>query len=299
MLIDFLVSSILNVTLIHQRKQPSDQILYISAPDYQPKLIPRTELPKASINYMRLLVVSDTHEVHHKLELPPSDVFIHCGDILITNRRFSTATSIEKLKRFNTWLQSVDAKHRIVIGGNHDEVMEKLGKAEVQSLLTNASYLEHDYFEIDKIRFWGSPYSEGKSKNKAFQSAKVNAMSINKAPKEIDVLITHGYCHHIKDSINHKLHIWGHSHNSYGVTYHESKTGKVALSICAATMDASFDLSHPPIVVDIPRNMKNDWKIKKGESFSLSSQTSKSKLVAKQNSLFGIIYPFDSKVSPM
>ena len=51
-----------------------------------------------------------------------------------------------------------------------------------------------------------------------------------------------------------RLHLWGHSHNSYGIR----KPGEVdrdqkleALSVCAPTMNGTFQLAHHPVVIDI------------------------------------------------
>jgi hypothetical protein len=93
---------------------------------------------------LRLVLVSDTHEQHEKLSMPPGDIFVHCGDILLFNSRYRDATSIRKLQQFNEWVGGLPYMEKVVIGGNHDFALQNLGKEAVRGILNNCIYLENE-----------------------------------------------------------------------------------------------------------------------------------------------------------
>ena len=98
---------------------------------------------------LRVVAVSDTHEAHWRFSVPPGDVFIHAGDILICNSRFTVPGTIAKLRDFNCWLGTLPHRHKIIIAGNHDHAVEALGSAnEVRKLLTNAVFLCNEFYDI-------------------------------------------------------------------------------------------------------------------------------------------------------
>jgi predicted phosphodiesterase len=235
--------------------EPTD-CLYISNIDEKPLLIRMKNIPAKSLGMIRLIIVSDTHEKHRKIKkVPDGDVFIHCGDVLLTSRFFSVRNGKGKLAEFNEWLKSIPCRIKIVIGGNHDNVLEHLGKDVVQSILTEATYLEDNSFMIGNITIWGTPLSSGRSRNKAFQSKRFAAKTISEVPAKVDILLTHGQCPQLEKKVKHSVHLWGHAHNAYGVR----KPPKflrgqpvVSLSICAPILDKKFRPVHYPIVLDIP-----------------------------------------------
>jgi len=177
----------------------------------------------------------------------------------MTARMFSYRNAVLKLYSFNNWLLSVPSKHKIIIAGNHDSIVEDLTASETKKIISNGMYIENEEFQIGKYKFWATPLSHGDSPNKAFQSALFSKVVHESCPKQTDILITHGYCKSLKHRVNHKIHIWGHSHNSYGVRFdtgtsiNELNSMKSAtLSVCAPVMDGVFQLTQPPIVLDIP-----------------------------------------------
>ena len=78
---------------------------------------------------VRLVLISDTHNKHRQLVMPPGDLLIHAGDF--TERglaRFGIQIGCgnnichnREIKEFDDWLGSLDMyKHRILVPGNHD-----------------------------------------------------------------------------------------------------------------------------------------------------------------------------------
>ena len=80
---------------------------------------------------VRICTISDTHERHDTLR-PLSadaacDILVHAGDVLMMSSiLLSRDGAIEKLRRFNDWLGRQVAKHRILVPGNHDSILEFL-----------------------------------------------------------------------------------------------------------------------------------------------------------------------------
>ena len=69
------------------KNQNQTKCIYMKPPDYNPYVMNRCDLPPCHPDYMRLLIISDTHERHYNIgKLPASDLFIHCGDILMTSK---------------------------------------------------------------------------------------------------------------------------------------------------------------------------------------------------------------------
>jgi hypothetical protein len=177
----------------------------------------------------------------------------------MTSRLSSVKSGLRKLYWFNEWMKSIPCKHKVIIAGNHDGALERIGKDAVQAILTDARYLENDLVTINSLKIWGSPCSIGNSKNIAFQSEKFSAEALeNLSTSDIDILLTHGHCPEFERTIAHSVHLFGHNHNSYGIRRPPSVLkGEpvMSLSICAPIMDKMYRPTQLPIVLDIlPRN---------------------------------------------
>jgi hypothetical protein len=152
---------------------------------------------------MRVVVVADTHELHWELVgdhftgedmLPPGDLLVHCGDILRASVARSEAENRACLTDFNDWLGFVRRRYKhgvLVVAGNHDTYMQRLGRADVQGILTNATYLEWSGVVIDGVSFFGCPFSYGISNNRAFQDYPTDFDVRSALPDYVDVLISH------------------------------------------------------------------------------------------------------------
>lgn len=222
----------------------------------------------SSLDYegkLRICVVSDTHDRHYLLEsMPQCDILIHAGDIFMTNRMTSTEGSIYELRKFNEWLGKLDAKYKLVIGGNHDLVLETLGKERSQELLSNALYLCNSGVELLGLNIFGTPLSRGHSANRAFQSteflqdAVMNISKYKDSGKPIDIFVSHGPNSWLGQEIQPTvMHIYGHVHTSHGVRSRKCKnenSSKIWYEVGAPIMDSCYNPSQVPLVVDIPRS---------------------------------------------
>eukprot|EP01080_Neovahlkampfia_damariscottae_P012238 gene12238-5824_t len=189
---------------------------------------------------LRIVCFSDPHNRYQHLYVPKGDVLICCGDII---DKTSHITHLQQLKNFNKFMKKMNHRFKIVISGNHDEIIEKLGSQKTSEILSECIYLENNSAVIEGVRFFGSPISlTGKSQNRAFQKNR-NSNELNEyldlIPNDIDVLITHGmpfgHCdgnHGCKNllekvmKVKPRYHIFGHHHTSYGSSHIEHSNEK-------------------------------------------------------------------------
>ncbi len=178
---------------------------------------------------MRLVVISDTHGLHEKVDrLPAGDVLVHAGDFM------NSGYDVQDIMSFNRWLGDQPFKHRVVCAGNHDRYFENAPRP-ARELLTNATYLENTSTTLDGVTFWGSPYTP-EFLNWAFMYQRGSgAQYWNLIPDNLDVLITHGPplgvldqavpgeahlgCAELLDAVRQKkprVHIFGHIHGGAG-----------------------------------------------------------------------------------
>ena len=66
---------------------------------------------------MKITAISDTHSLHHQLNLPGGDLLIHAGDVC--NR----GTQQEAVN-FMEWIEKQPYTYKIFIAGNHDFFFE-------------------------------------------------------------------------------------------------------------------------------------------------------------------------------
>mmetsp|Transcript_36739 Transcript_36739/g.113285 ORF Transcript_36739/g.113285 Transcript_36739/m.113285 type:complete len:410 (-) Transcript_36739:133-1362(-) len=219
---------------------------------------------------LRIVAIADTHERHWELTgrndanadyLPPGDVLVHCGDIFRGSRKLDDAEFLARARDFNRWLGTVAGRYKhgiIVVPGNHDVGLERMGADAAAAVLSNCRYLAHRGCTIAGVSFFGSPVSYGCSANKGFQQwERGEAHPRNLLPSYTDVLITHGSyvngCHNGGGSILHnfvfprrrdgfgircRLHIAGHDHDNYGAA---------VFPISQVTVSADELAAHPEV----------------------------------------------------
>lgn len=226
---------------------------------------------------MKLVCLSDTHNLHSFVQVPNGDVVIHAGDW--------TGTGTEKqVIGFTRWFASLPHKHKILIAGNHeitfdedfyDKNWTRFHKAKslaIKSYVLRESsihYLENQALTIDGVSFYGSPvtptfFDWGFNVERGDSIKEV----WSKIPTTTDVLITHGPphgfgdelltrervgCESLLDEIKHrikpKVHIFGHIHNGYGLYKSEFGTLFVNASIC----DEYYGCPNKPLEIDLSK----------------------------------------------
>jgi Icc-related predicted phosphoesterase len=201
---------------------------------------------------MRITVISDTHTKHGLIpltDLPGGDLLIHAGDIM------NSGYNKNDIHDFCTWFNSLNQyKDKVFIAGNHDRMFENhsLEANIIVNNYSNVIYLQDDDFVIygdgpegnspeDNIRIYGLPHTP-EFYNWAFNIPRNSHQMqeiVNKIPKNLDILITHGPAFGYLDTvegrrhenlgcellveriklIKPKIHICGHIHSGRGYKF--------------------------------------------------------------------------------
>jgi Icc-related predicted phosphoesterase len=232
-----------------------------------PNIVPimyKTPKEKGSL---RIVCISDTHNLHDAVNLPPGDILIHCGDFT----KFGTQKEVSK---FNSWLKHQDFKYKIVIPGNHDYAVcpnknpDKY-KAARMKLSSATHVLYEESVEIEGYKFFGTSYLPP-FHDMAFNRTEEELETLRSAiPDAIDILISHTpplgmrdllwAGRHVGDAtlmnainrIKPLYSLFGHIHEARGVTVHNSTTF-INCAICTLRYNADNEA----IVFDLPQKLK-------------------------------------------
>lgn len=206
---------------------------------------------------MRIVCLSDTHDLHDRLQVPDGDLLLHAGDATMSG-------TMAQIEAFDRWLGRLPHRHKVVIAGNHDWGFQRT-PARARAAIRNATYLEDEETTVDGLRIWGSPWQPW-FYDWAFNLQRGPEIAAKWAlvPAGIDVLVTHGPPAGILDRTSRgddvgcadllatvqqrrpRLHVFGHIHEGYG-TVERDGTRFVNASNCS-------ERYHPvqkPIVVDL------------------------------------------------
>lgn len=202
-------------------------------------------------------MISDTHTLHNRLDIPDGDVLIHAGDM--TNHG-----SLNDVDDFNRFLGTLPHRHKLVIAGNHDFCFQKVPDKAVTHL-TNATYLQDSSVIIEGVHFYGSPWQPW-FYDWAFQlhrGADIRA-KWELIPPQTDVLITHGPpkgygdltvrgdyagCQDLLDiieQIHPQINVFGHIHEGYGISQNEYTT-----FVNASSLNLNYRIANAPVEMTI------------------------------------------------
>jgi Icc-related predicted phosphoesterase len=215
---------------------------------------------------MKLVLISDTHGLESKLDLPAGDVLIHAGDL--TNRG-----SVAELSRAAQWLsnQIENGKfhHVVCIAGNHDFALEHFMREGEEGMMRREIfqriiYLRDSGVTLDGVKFYGSPW-QPEFCDWAFNLKRRLPIREKWAliPEDTDVLVTHGPPMGIQDWVGRErvgcadlrvaverlqptLHTFGHIHGGYG----ENTAGPIHF-VNASVVDENYKIVNAPIVVEV------------------------------------------------
>lgn len=218
---------------------------------------------------MKVVLISDTHGEHRKVDVPKGDLLIHAGDSM------SDGWDWGELRDFIQWFEEQEHRHKILIAGNHDWLFEKY-LVSIKELCKAADihYLLDESISIGKLKIYGSPW-QPEFYGWAFNlpRGKQLAEKWARIPDDVDILVTHGppygkrdWVHPVRrpqnlgcldlanrlDSIHPIIHVFGHIHGGYGIT--EGSTTFVNASI----MDEAYRPVNAPTVVTIKAIQKTD-----------------------------------------
>ena len=180
---------------------------------------------------MDITCISDLHGFCPSLE---------GGDLLIVAGDLTARETEEDYVLFFRWLNHQKYKKVIVVGGNHDTMLDNgVTWTLLNEIEDSCTYLLDEGTEFEGLKIWGSPWIktfEGiNPKCTAFtlQSEEALDKKWSLIPSDTDILVTHCPPHSILDSDYHygsfslydrfyserikpKLHVFGHIHEGYG-----------------------------------------------------------------------------------
>lgn len=123
------------------------------------------------------------------------------GDLLIVTGDLTARDSENEMALFDYWLHEQKYAAKIVIGGNHDNVL-----AEKRLKLQFGTYLQDSGCSFNGFKIWGSPWSsrfEGINPHCCAFTGENDAEIapyFDKIPDDVDILITHSPPFTIRDT---------------------------------------------------------------------------------------------------
>ena len=227
---------------------------------------------------MKIMFLSDTHGRHLEItelygELPYVDIIVHSGDCT----RYG---EFEETDLFMNWFSKQNAKHKVLVAGNHDFVLQQMDRR--NWLLANnygVTYLEDSFINIDGIGIYGSPWSPVFGMW-AFMKQRNDELDEvwQKVPTDgsVDLLVTHSPrygrfdvsvrgnynvgCEMLANRINDihpKVHVFGHIHECGGMIKEETEVPlKGMISLNASLLNIRYVLANPIWIWDTETN---DW----------------------------------------
>ncbi|KAK4117528.1 Metallo-dependent phosphatase [Canariomyces notabilis] len=205
-----------------------------------PRLPPITHGDDAAT--VSIVCISDTHNTQPPL--PAGDILIHAGDL-------TQSGSQTELQSALAWLRAQPHKHKIVIAGNHDQLLDPArdrggsGSGDESSAREALDWGDIIYLQDSStilnlprgrvLRVYGSPRSP-RHGNWAFQYPRSDEVDVwgGVVPEDTDVLVTHapprahldhspgnlplGCAHLLRElwRVRPRVHVFGHVHEGYG-----------------------------------------------------------------------------------
>lgn len=223
---------------------------------------------------MNIIVISDTHGCHEKLEqylYDPNftkdvDMIIHAGDASNTK---NAAINNNELRDFLEWFQDLPFRYKIFVPGNHDTSVEQ-GLIKWQDFLDVYFLINRDVV-INNLKIWGSPYTPSFGQGWAYNKARNKLDAIwQTIPEDVDILITHGPPKGILDLTHQngsmyeatgckalanramnlpdlKYHIFGHIHDETNITNSGYRIINNKVFVNASICDLSLNPINEPI----------------------------------------------------
>jgi len=207
---------------------------------------------------MRIVAISDTHNLLSKIRIPDGDLLIHAGDLTMGGTLREIARALHELRQ-------LPHQHKVIIAGNHDWLFQKEPALARSLVPPEIEYLQDSYADIGGLSIWGSPWQPWFC-DWAFNGPRDGSLKHiwSMIPDKTDILITHGPpaghgdtltdgnqvgCVDLRDAvarIRPKLHVFGHIHEGHGTTTN-GHTKFVNASIC----DEAYRPILTPIVIDL------------------------------------------------
>lgn len=209
-------------------------------------------------------LISDLHGFYPQLD---------GGDMLIVSGDFTASDTPDQFQYFFSWLSEQDYESAVVIGGNHDNLLQKgcIPFLELDKPLDISIYCLCDSgTEFEGLKIWGSPWTtKFKGMNPHCMAFTVDtdeelAEKWKLIPEDIDILITHSPPFGILDNVENRknvgssslretiekikprLHVFGHTHEGYGQMLLKH-SGPNTICVNSSHVDARYRPVNKPV----------------------------------------------------
>lgn len=208
---------------------------------------------------MRIVCISDTHNLNEALDVPEGDLLIHAGDATAEGERW-------EVEKFADWFRSLPHRHKVFVAGNHDWMFETDNRA-ARELVRDFRYLEDDSCVIEGLKIHGSPWTpQYKHYVWAYILDRGRPLAEKWAmiPEDVDILVTHCPPRGILDrsgsdvsagcdellkrvfEVRPRLHVFGHMHPSSGMLERDG----IKFVNASISGDEGYVQAHTPFVTD-------------------------------------------------
>lgn len=179
---------------------------------------------------LRIVLLSDTHNLHRFVFPRKADLIIHSGDM-------TESGTLEELEDFAEWWNRLNYELKIIVPGNHDSQFSKL-YTESRSIFDNKTQvlIQSKFLLPCGLSIYGTPFIPSRKPGSFMllrDSAELRAER-NLIDKDVDILISHGPpkgildvesgsescgCRFLRDVVLKEkptIHVFGHIHESGG-----------------------------------------------------------------------------------
>eukprot|EP01119_Soliformovum_irregulare_P021604 TRINITY_DN7229_c0_g1_i1.p1 TRINITY_DN7229_c0_g1~~TRINITY_DN7229_c0_g1_i1.p1 ORF type:complete len:255 (-),score=39.45 TRINITY_DN7229_c0_g1_i1:115-879(-) len=207
----------------------------ITPVDLKEEPVPSTRIQKdPNQKTLKIVCISDTHRKHREMHVPDGDILVHTGDF----GDYFTTSMQRDIIEFNNWLGTLPHKHKLVVAGNHDLVLNPDDVERSRKLLSNCTYLQDETVEVEGIKIHGCPWQPTRLWIKRSNAFSIDPPELRKKldliPEDVDILLTHcpaitilddyfGRKGGSEDILNYviskkpKMYVFGHIHFAPGV----------------------------------------------------------------------------------
>ncbi|KAK5169461.1 uncharacterized protein LTR77_005437 [Saxophila tyrrhenica] len=173
--------------------------------------------PKPNQPPIRIVCISDTHCLKAP-NIPDGDLLIHAGDL-------ANLGSAEEIQPQIDWLDSLPHRHKVVIAGNHDRMLDPRSR---DTLPLKDRSVALKFNSGRRLNIYGAPQTPASKKDDhAFRYPQESDAWSETVPRDVDVLVTHTPPKHHLDlpialgceyllkevwDVQPTLHVFGHIH---------------------------------------------------------------------------------------
>lgn len=220
---------------------------------------------------MKLVFLSDTHNLHDQILVPNGDALFHSGD-------FSVYGNEAEAVNFARWFRNQPHKHKVVIAGNHDKFAVNNYTLLKEALGPDVTYLDNQGAIIEGLVIWGSPWTPTFGQGWAFNADPGEDIQRHwaKIPDDVNILLTHGPAYGILDWTYNwqpphdkqhvgdydllvrlrelkdlKIHAFGHIHDPHGFVFGVNDSIAVNAANTIISPSRGYVYHNLPIVIDL------------------------------------------------